>query len=183
RQHPVPRAAAVARQVRRSPASFPRNHGQRLQSAADLARHRAPALRGNRRSAIDRAELSVDRGGPPRRRRRDPHHAKADETAGAAAIQPERISPRPVRRRRRCLACESRRRHRYNHLSSRRHREDGACERSLRRGRRAAALLRHRRLAHCRRLGDAHHHLGQHQHADRDDRGKGRGDDLGRLAT
>ena len=44
RQHPVPRAAAVARQVRRSPASFSRHHRQRLQSAADLARHRAHPL-------------------------------------------------------------------------------------------------------------------------------------------
>ena len=44
RQHPVPRAAAVARQVRRSPASFSRDHRQRLQSAADLARHRAHPL-------------------------------------------------------------------------------------------------------------------------------------------
>ena len=48
RQHPVPRAAAVARQVRRSPASFLRDHGQRLQSAADLARHRAHPLGANR---------------------------------------------------------------------------------------------------------------------------------------
>ena len=46
RQHPVPCAAAVARQIRRSPASLPRHHRQRLQSAADLARHGAPALGG-----------------------------------------------------------------------------------------------------------------------------------------
>ena len=44
RQHPVPRAAAVARQVRRSPASLPGDHGERLQSPADLARHRSAAL-------------------------------------------------------------------------------------------------------------------------------------------
>ena len=44
RQYPVPRAAAVARQVRRSPAPLSRHHGQRLQSAADLARHRADPL-------------------------------------------------------------------------------------------------------------------------------------------
>ena len=44
RQHPVPRAAAVARQVRRSPAPLPRDHRERLQSAADLARHRAHPL-------------------------------------------------------------------------------------------------------------------------------------------
>ena len=45
RQYPVPRPAAVARQVRRSPASLSRDHGQRVQSAADLARHRAHPLR------------------------------------------------------------------------------------------------------------------------------------------
>src|SRR5712691_4200187 len=44
RQHPVPRAAAVARQIRRSPAPLPGNHRERLQSAADLARHRAHSL-------------------------------------------------------------------------------------------------------------------------------------------
>ena len=51
RQHPVPRAAAVAGQVRRSPASLSRDHRQRLQSAADLARHRAHPLRQTRRGA------------------------------------------------------------------------------------------------------------------------------------
>ena len=58
RQYPVPRAAAVARQVRRSPASLSRDHRQRLQSAADLARHRAHSLGAARSGAIDRAELS-----------------------------------------------------------------------------------------------------------------------------
>ena len=49
RQHPVPRAAAVARQVRRSPAPLSRDHGERLQSAADLARHGAHSLAPSRR--------------------------------------------------------------------------------------------------------------------------------------
>ena len=40
------------------------------------------------------------------------------------------------------------------------------------RGRRAAALLRHRRTSRRRRLGDADHHLGQYQYPDRDDRGE-----------
>ena len=35
------------------------------------------------RGALDRAELSVDRRGPRGRRRRHPHHAAADEAAGA----------------------------------------------------------------------------------------------------
>ena len=48
RQHPVPRAAAVARQVRRSPAPLSRDHGQRLQFAADLARHRADSFSQSR---------------------------------------------------------------------------------------------------------------------------------------
>ena len=83
RQHPVPRAAAVARQVRRSPASFSRDHRQRLQSAADLARHRAHPLGEARRGAVDRAELSLDRRRPPGRGRRHPHHAAADEAEAA----------------------------------------------------------------------------------------------------
>ncbi len=44
RQYPVPRPAAVARQVRRSAARISRLHGERLQSAADQPRPRAPAL-------------------------------------------------------------------------------------------------------------------------------------------
>ncbi len=60
RQHPVPCAAAVARQVRRSPAPLLRDHRERLQSAADLARHRAHPLSQAGRGALDRAELSVD---------------------------------------------------------------------------------------------------------------------------
>ena len=47
------------------------------------------------------------------------------------------------------------------------------------RGRRAAARSRPRRTARDRCLGDADHHVGQHQHADRDDRRKRRGDDRG----
>ena len=95
RQYPVPRAAAVARQVRRSPAPLPRHHRQRLQSAADLARHRAHPLGAARRGAFDRAELSLDRRRPPGRRRCHPHHAAADEAEGAGTISPAGISARP----------------------------------------------------------------------------------------
>ncbi len=52
--------AAVARQIRRSPAPLPRDHGERLQSAADLARHRADSLQRTGPGAVHRAELSVD---------------------------------------------------------------------------------------------------------------------------
>ena len=48
---------------------------------------------------------------------------------------------------------------------------------------RAVAVLWHRRPAGGRCLGDADDHLGQHQHADRDDRGKRCGDDFGRRAV
>ena len=44
RQHPVPRAAALARQVRRPAARLSRLHGKRLQPPADEPRLRAPAL-------------------------------------------------------------------------------------------------------------------------------------------
>ncbi len=145
RQHPVPRAAAVARQVRRSPAPLSRHHRQRLQSAADLARHRAHPLGKTRRGAVDRAELSLDRRRPPGRRRRHPHHAAADEADAACAISPAGISARPQRRRRRRLAGKGRRRYRHHDLPSRRDREDGHGERSDGRRRRTPALPRHRR--------------------------------------
>ena len=77
------------------------------------------------RGAIDRAELSFDRRGPRGRRRRDPHHAAADEAAGARAISSGRIFAGTLGRRRRRLAGKSRRRYRHHDLSSRRHREDG----------------------------------------------------------
>ncbi|MGY4320150.1 choline dehydrogenase-like flavoprotein [Bradyrhizobium sp. JR3.5] len=99
RQHSVPCAAAVARQVRRSAASLPRNHGERLQSAADLARHGADPLDRARRQAVDRAELPVDRGRPPGRGRRDPHHAQTDEAEGAGEISSRGIPARPLGRR------------------------------------------------------------------------------------
>ena len=63
----------------------------------------------------------------------------------AGAISPGGISARPQRRRRRRLAGQGRRRYRHHDLPSGRHREDGHGERSDGRGRRAAALLRHRR--------------------------------------
>ena len=97
----------------------------------------------------------------------------------AGTISPAGISARPQRRRRRRVAGKSRRRYRHHDLPSRRHREDGHCHRSDGRGRRAAALPRHRRPAGRRCVGDADDHLGQYQHADGDDRGKGRCDDFG----
>ena len=90
-----------------------------------------------------------------------------------AQYHPQEYLPGPSRRRRRCLAGQSRRRYRHHDLPSRRHREDGDGERSDGRGRRAPALLRPRGLARCRRLRHADHHVGQYQHADRDDRRKG----------
>ena len=95
--------------------------------------------------AVDRAELSVDRRGPPGRRRRHPHHAAADEAAGARALSSGGISAGPVGRRRRRVAGESRRRYRHHDLPSRRHREDGHGQRSDGGGRRAPAVSRPRR--------------------------------------
>src|SRR6266403_1131536 len=95
RQYPVPRSAAVAGQVRRSAAPLSGDHGERMQFAADLARHRADSLGPGRRGAFDRAELSIDRRGPSGCRRCHPHHAAAEEAAGAGALSPRRISARP----------------------------------------------------------------------------------------
>ena len=129
------------------------------------------------RGALDRAELSVDRRRSPGRRRCHPHHAAADEAAGARALSARGISAGPVGRRRRCLAGEGRRRYRHHDLPSRRHREDGNGQRSHGRGRRAPAFLRDRRTARGRCLGHADDHLGQYQYADRDDRRERRNDD------
>ena len=59
----------------------------------------------------------------------------------------------------------------------------GTCKMGQRRaggGGRSPARARHRRPARDRRVDHAAHHLGQHQCADGDDRGAGRGDDPGR---
>ena len=131
-----------------------------------------------RSGADDRAELSCDRRRPPGRGRCHPHHAAADEAEDAGKVSPAGIPARPHGRRRRRRAGESRRRYRHHDLPSRRHREDGCSVRSGGGRRRTAALLRHRRPSHRRRIGHADDHLGQHQYADRDDRGKGCGDDF-----
>ena len=94
RQHPVSRAAAVARQVRRAAAHVPGLHRERRQRAADQPRPRAAEVGRSGRRAGDPAELSVDRRGPPRRRRFDPRHAADRGAAGAAAIPSGRISAR-----------------------------------------------------------------------------------------
>ncbi len=54
-----------------------------------------------------------------------------------------------------------------------RHGQDGAAVRSDRRGRRAAARRSASRAARDRCVGDADHHLGQHQHPDHHDRRQG----------
>ena len=63
-----------------------------------------------------------------------------------------------------------------------RDREDGHGERPDGRGRRAAALLRHRGIARRRCIGDADDYVWQHQYADGDDRGERRRDDPGGFA-
>ena len=92
------------------------------------------------------------------------------------AYRPEEYLPGPARRRRRRRAGQGRRRHRHHDLPSRRHGEDGPAVRPDGRGRRAAAGHRPRGPARHRRLGDADHHLGQHQHAHHHDRREGRAD-------
>ena len=69
RQHPVSRAAALARQVRRPAAHLSGLHHQRVQSPAGEPRLGAAALGRSGRQAGDRAALSVGRGGSPRRGR------------------------------------------------------------------------------------------------------------------
>ena len=84
RQHPVSRAAALARQVRRPAAHLPGLHHERLQSAAREPRRRAAALGRSGRQADDPAALSDRRRGPAGRRRLDPRRARDRGAAGAA---------------------------------------------------------------------------------------------------
>ena len=127
-----------------------------------------------------------------------PHYLSAEEdrrvaansirVARAIVAQPalqkfkpvETLPGEQVKQRRRGRARQGRGRHRHDDLPSRRHREDGPDQRSERRGRRAAARARHRGPARDRRLGDADHHVRQHQLADHDDRREGRADGAGR---
>src|SRR5436309_119484 len=67
---------------------------------------------------------------------------------------------------------QSRRRYRHHDLPPRGDWENGHGQRSDGGGRRAAVLLWARRLAGRRRLDHANDHVGQHQYADRDDRGE-----------
>ena len=173
RQHRVPCAAAVARQVRRAAASLPGDHRQRLQPAADLARHDPPALGRSGRQAEDRAQLSLDAGRPPRRRRRDPRHAPPDEAAGAAALSsrgvPARAGSATTRPRSPRPRATSARRSSIPIGTAKMGLPSDPMAvvdaRAARDGARAAAR--------GRRLGDADHHLGQHQHADHHDRRQG----------
>ena len=76
--------------------------------------------------------------------------------------------------RRPCGRCRS---SGHDHLSSRRHLQDGTHRRSAGRRRRTASRARYWRIASHRCLDHADHHLGEYQRTDSDDRGEGGGDD------
>ena len=106
---------------------FPAFTASVMQSAADEPRHGAAALGQSVRPAGDQAELSVDRRRPPHRRARDQADAAHRSAAGAQAVSSRRISARPCgARRRRAGFDQGRGRYRHHHLSSGRHRENGA---------------------------------------------------------
>ena len=126
RQHPVPRPAALARQVRRPAARISRAHRERVQPAADERAVRAAALGRRGRQAGDQAELSVHRRRPPRGGRLHPPHAQDRGAARAREVQARRVSAGQPRGRRRRGADQGGRRHRHHDLPSRRHREDGS---------------------------------------------------------
>src|SRR6185437_1310098 len=63
-------------------------------------------------------------------------------------------------------------RYRHHHLPSGGHGENGLAQRSLGGGGRPTARVRVHGLARGGRLGDAHHHFGQHQHPHHHDRRK-----------
>ena len=135
-----------------------------------------------RRGAVDRAELSVDRRRPPGRRRRHPHHAAADEAEGARAISPAGISARPpVGDDDASLAKAA------GDIGTTIFHPVGTAKMGAANDPMAVVDERLRfhglaRPAHGRCLGHADHHVRQYQHADRDDRRKGRDDDFGGCA-
>ena len=89
RQHPVSRAAAVARSFRRAAAHVPGVHRERRQRSADQPRPYPAEVTQSGGCAGDPAELSVHRRGSPRRRRLDPRHPQHRGAAGAAGVSSE----------------------------------------------------------------------------------------------
>ena len=108
RQHPVSRAAALARQVRRPAAHVSGVHHERVQSAAREPRPRAAALGRSGRQAGDPAELSLRRRGPAGRRRiRSASRARSSRSRRCSKFNPvetlpgERCAATTMRRSRR----------------------------------------------------------------------------------
>ena len=97
RQHPVPCATALARQVRRPASPLPGHNRRRLQSAPDVSRHYPRCERRCYGAPCHRSELSRYGRRQTRRRRRHPGHASPDVPAGVATLP----SPRKCSRRKR----------------------------------------------------------------------------------
>ena len=104
-------------------------------------------------------------------------------TAGDEEVRARGIRAGARSSRRTTSWSKAARQRRHHHLPPGRHLQDGRGGRSARGGRPAAARARHRAPARDRRLDHADHHLRQHQLADGDDRGAGRGDDPGGPAV
>jgi hypothetical protein len=173
-EHPVPHPAAVARQVRRSAAPLPGDHGQRLQSAADLAR--LDPLRSADPTA--KPVIAPNYLATPRTGRSPPTPSAspaADESSRRSRLSPRGISARAGPSATTTRPGEGGRRHRHHDLPSRSARRRWASP-AIRSAVVDERLRVHRprRPARRRCLGDADDHLRQHQHADRDDRREGR---------
>ncbi|ABA48756.1 hypothetical protein BURPS1710b_0277 [Burkholderia pseudomallei 1710b] len=161
----VPRAARARRRRRPRTARGPRNLDQSMLSAAEVARHRAPAQRRSARADPFRRQFPQSSG-----RFRGAHArpvARARDHADAVDVEGDRGRDaadrrRPRRSRRvRALAREDR-------LSPVGHVPHG--RRSGFGRRRATARARRRRAADLRRIGDALARVRQHQCADDHDR-------------
>ena len=147
-QHPVPRPAAVARQVRRAAAPLPRRSPSapatcgptsrgtiRLRSADPAAK---PLIAPNYLATDEDRRVAADAIRVTRR---------LMQPAGAAALPAGGIPARARASATTSLAGQGRRRHRHHDLPSRRHGQDGPAVRPDGGGRRAAA--RHRPRAAC----------------------------------
>ena len=182
REPRVPRAADLARQVRRAAAQVQRVHRERLQPAADLARPRADQVGRSARLPGDRAELPRPRtrtgASPPTRS--GSRAASCSETEALKKYEPEEYTPGAS------YQSEDELVEAAGKIGTTIFHPVGTCKMgrdsdAIGGGGYAISRARHRALAHNRRFDHADDHVGKHEFADADDRRAGRGNTSKRV--